>query len=123
VPFFFFRKKEAKKAVAHKNKNTQQFLLLKWTASRRPKVSSLKLIWLTTLIFCLRHRCTKNQSLQVFGRVEQRLKSSEVLQTSPPKFFLQLCSASLHEEEKTSLNRDVQRQTINFYITYSYSNQ
>jgi hypothetical protein len=43
--------------------------------TRRPKVSSLKLIWLTTLIFCLRHRCTKNQSLQVFGRVEQGIKS------------------------------------------------
>jgi len=42
--------------------------------TRRPKVSSLRLIWLTTLIFCLRHRCTKNQSLQVFGRVEQRFK-------------------------------------------------
>ena len=39
-PIFFFRKKEAKKAAAHENK-LQQFLLLKWTASRRPKVSSL----------------------------------------------------------------------------------
>ena len=26
-----------------------------------------------TLIFCLRHRCTKNQVLQVFGRIEQEL--------------------------------------------------
>jgi len=42
-----------------------------------------------TLIFCLRHRCTKNQVLQVFGRIEQRLKSSEVLLTSPPKLISQ----------------------------------
>lgn len=64
----------------------------------RPKVSSLKLIWLTTLIFCLQHRCTKNQSLQVSGRVEQRIKSSEVLQT-PPEFLTSF---------ETSLKLDVQ---------------
>jgi len=29
-----------------------------------------------TLIFCLRHRCTKNQSLQVFGRIEQEFNGA-----------------------------------------------
>ena len=38
-----------------------------------------------TLIFCLRHRCTKNQVLQVFGRIEQEFNGSETLQVSPPK--------------------------------------
>ena len=40
-----------------------------------------------TLIFCLRHRCTKNQVLQVFGRIEQEFNGSETLQVSPPKFI------------------------------------
>ena len=33
------------------------------------------------------HRCTKIQSLQVFGRIEPGLKGSETLQVSPPKFI------------------------------------
>ena len=33
------------------------------------------------------HRCTKNQSLQVFGRIEQEFNGSETLQVSPPKFI------------------------------------
>jgi len=35
-----------------------------------------------TLIFCLRHRCTKNQSLQVFGRIEQEFNGSTILSLS-----------------------------------------
>ena len=79
-------------------------------------MSSLRIIWLTTLIFCLRHRCTKNQSFQVFRRVEQRFKSSEGLHPSPPKFCLHsekiLSSVSRGEffrGVKTFLNRDVKR--------------
>jgi hypothetical protein len=86
--------------------------------TRRPKVSPLRLIWLTTLIFCLRHRCTKNQVLQVFGRVEQGIKSSEVLQTSPPKFFFQLEPVRFRsslEVRRTFLIPDVM---CNFWITY-----
>ena len=49
-----------------------------------------------TLIFCLRHRCTKNQVLQVFGRIEQEFNGSETLQVSPPK-----------SPSATSLNSDV----------------
>ena len=33
------------------------------------------------------HRCTKNQSLQVFGRIEQEFNGSETLQVSPSKFI------------------------------------
>ena len=33
------------------------------------------------------HRCTKNQSLQVFGRIEQEFNGSETLQVSSPKFI------------------------------------
>ena len=127
-----------------------------------------------TLIFCLLHRCTKNQVLQarekqvflcprkqcflrIFGRIEQRFNGSEVLQTSPPIFFPSLrrskffefwrpknfvfegfsssvsvlwVASKPHEEkfsrEKTSLNRDVQRnfllkQKTLREINFSYS--
>jgi len=64
-----------------------------------------------TLIFCLRHRCTKNQVLQVFGRIEQEFNGSETLQVSPPKLNFGgrspwFASARSSSQNSTSLNSD-----------------
>jgi hypothetical protein len=66
IKTFFFRKKEAKKAAAHKTKDNNNFYyLMGFTdGTHRPKVSSqLYEREFATLIFCLRHHCTKNQFL------------------------------------------------------------
>ena len=61
--FIFFLEKRSKK-------NAHISYLLGFTdGTHRPKVSSqIYEREFATLIFCLRHRCTKNQVLQVFGR-------------------------------------------------------
>jgi len=101
--FIFFLEKRSKK-------NAHISYLLGFTdGTRRPKVSSqIYEREFATLIFCLRHRCTKTQS---FGETNSRLSGSKTLQVFPPIFFLRKNTRGRFTppEPYGSLNRNVQR--------------
>ena len=81
-----------------------------------------------TLIFCLWHCCTRNQSLQVIGRIEREFNGSETLQVSPLKSLPSVVT-SLNSEVifnckavlKATLQglEDILGELVNFHLLFS----